>query len=536
MERTLLFVLLLISAQVFGQESTECFTIDFEQIPNNIPVEGMSIDSQFYEAYGVTFILDNGESPKLAEVGAPATAFVTAGEDDSPKPGQNTGSFFLTDDGIVNKLDDFSLNMKFETPVDRVAGYVLDIDTDEIFTIQAFDELGMLIYQDTIVFGDPETGDALVTYWEFAVTPCEGEIYSVKLKGEKEMEGLFGLGIDNLEFCRIDYAVEDDKIAVEVKDAVCGENNGSLTVMIKGEADQYRYAIDQEDFQTENTFDQLAAGNYSITIQNLNNCATTTRTVTVEAITPPSIENILTTSTTCAETNGSLRIEASGGSGTYQYSLDGETFQSTAEFQNLEAKAYTIYVKDEHQCLVSETVMLEDSPPIVIEEVMTSPTGCKENIGSIEVRLSGGVGPLSLSLNGETVQTHASFTDLEEGDYQLIITDELGCQIDTLIHISAIECQVFLPNAFTPNDDGLNDVFQAKTESEATVKEYVIYNRWGELLYTYADFPIHSTEYWWDGTYQGSKVDLGTYIYKITIEFADGTLIRRNGQILVVDS
>ena len=67
----------------------------------------------------------------------------------------------------------------------------------------------------------------------------------------------------------------------------------------------------------------------------------------------------------------------------------------------------------------------------------------------------------------------------------------------------------FAPNSFTPNDDGLNDVFQVNA-SKIKEFEILIYNRWGELLF-------HADGYQqdWDGTYQGKDLPVGTYYYII---------------------
>lgn len=70
-------------------------TVTFEAIPGGMPVDGMTIDNQFQADFGVTFSLEGGGAPILAQVGGPLTAFQGFnGLPDTPAPGTNTGSFF----------------------------------------------------------------------------------------------------------------------------------------------------------------------------------------------------------------------------------------------------------------------------------------------------------------------------------------------------------------------------------------------------------------------------------------------------------
>ncbi len=92
----------------------------------------------------------------------------------------------------------------------------------------------------------------------------------------------------------------------------------------------------------------------------------------------------------------------------------------------------------------------------------------------------------------------------------LVTTSANGCENTTekevLIHP---DFAVYAPNAFTPNDDGLNDVFEVKGLG---IKHFQlqIYSRWGELIYE-----SDNLEEQWDGTFNGNKVPAGTYVYKI---------------------
>lgn len=85
--------------------------------------------------------------------------------------------------------------------------------------------------------------------------------------------------------------------------------------------------------------------------------------------------------------------------------------------------------------------------------------------------------------------------------------------------------QIFVPNSFTPNNDGLNDTFTAKG---LFIKEYTmeIYSRWGELLFHTSD-----VEQGWDGIYKGSLSTEGTYAFKISATDSKGRVVVKNGTV-----
>ena len=110
----LLVILFLSSLSLSAQVFNGCITIDFETLPTGVPFEGAQISNQYYADFGLTFELENGNFPVLAQVGNPTTAFGSAFGNDTPAPGQNIGSFFLTDDGLLSGLNAIPVILNFE--------------------------------------------------------------------------------------------------------------------------------------------------------------------------------------------------------------------------------------------------------------------------------------------------------------------------------------------------------------------------------------------------------------------------------------
>lgn len=93
-----------------------------------------------------------------------------------------------------------------------------------------------------------------------------------------------------------------------------------------------------------------------------------------------------------------------------------------------------------------------------------------------------------------------------------------GCPQTDSVHITVVPQDVFIPNAFTPNGDGNNDVFRIGTiRKMVNVQEFRIFNRWGQEVFETTD--IYRG---WDGTFKGVKQDPGTYNYLIRVAYANG--------------
>jgi gliding motility-associated-like protein len=72
---------------------------------------------------------------------------------------------------------------------------------------------------------------------------------------------------------------------------------------------------------------------------------------------------------------------------------------------------------------------------------------------------------------------------------------------------------VFLPNTFSPNGDGQNDIFYIRGKGINTVKSFRIYNRWGQLIFERSNFNIEDPTFGWDGKAKGVLVDPDVFIY-----------------------
>ena len=110
----------------------------------------------------------------------------------------------------------------------------------------------------------------------------------------------------------------------------------------------------------------------------------------------------------------------------------------------------------------------------------------------------------------------------EDMEYELYVVSVNGCK-DTGEILVQIDSKVKIPNAFTPNGDGKNDVFRVLAAPLGSrIDQFSVYNRWGQVLYLGQNLVAGDPIGGWDGTYNGRPEPPGTYVYSIKISLQNG--------------
>jgi gliding motility-associated-like protein len=122
----------------------------------------------------------------------------------------------------------------------------------------------------------------------------------------------------------------------------------------------------------------------------------------------------------------------------------------------------------------------------------------------------------------------------ESVTYHLIMTDSLGCKAEDRVSFNVRKSRdVYIPTAFSPNHDGVNDVFCPYGGFEVvSIKSMQVFDRWGGLLFENPQpFPASDYRGGWDGTFRGKPMDGGVYLYMINVEFIDGEVVLYAGEV-----
>lgn len=130
---------------------------------------------------------------------------------------------------------------------------------------------------------------------------------------------------------------------------------------------------------------------------------------------------------------------------------------------------------------------------------------------------------------GET-GTSIVVSPLEDTDYSVLVTDINGCQAEDIVTVvvrtaKCDETDVYIPNAFTPNNDGNNDVLYVRSNFIDEF-EFIIYNRWGEEMFRTNDKSIG-----WDGSYKGVQMSPDAYAYYLRVLCVNQMEYKKKGNV-----
>ncbi len=221
----------------------------------------------------------------------------------------------------------------------------------------------------------------------------------------------------------------------------CGLNTGQIEIIANGDG-ILNYSIDGVNFQSSPVFSGLYGGFYPlISVTTASACSADT-SATLTDLSAPVIDQINLNATAC-DNSGSIEIIASGGSGSFLYSIDGGINYSISNlFSGLLSNTYTIQVIDSSLCIVDSLVFLPQNTSISIDGInLTDPscdsgTGVITDNGEIDIIASGGIGSLSYSIDdGANFQAASTFTTLTYGAYTIVVSDGT-CEVDSLISLS----------------------------------------------------------------------------------------------------
>ncbi|MBS1934915.1 MAG: gliding motility-associated C-terminal domain-containing protein, partial [Bacteroidetes bacterium] len=113
---------------------------------------------------------------------------------------------------------------------------------------------------------------------------------------------------------------------------------------------------------------------------------------------------------------------------------------------------------------------------------------------------------------------------------------QYGCEAsDTLIiKLVCAQDRVYIPDAFSPNSDGKNDVFYIKGRGIRIIKSIAIYSRWGEKVFEKNNIAIDDRSSAWDGYFKGSPLPAGTYVYMAELICDTGEPFMLKGTVILV--
>ena len=315
-----------------------------------------------------------------------------------------------------------------------------------------------------------------------------------------------------------------------------GGSDGSLLVQAAGGVSPYLYQWSSG--ATTAQIADLSAGNYALQVVDEAGCTisleydiTEPSTLVLDAVfIDPNCEGL--------ESGIALVQGVAGGVEPYAYSLNNGPFTLLQEYSGLGGGTQILQLQDANGCIIADSAVLT-TPIIPTVELGSSLRIALGETATLQLQSNIALDNFFWS-EAEGLSCTAcpepEVLPLNDTYYTVQVTSVDDCTtIDSiLVRVDKVR-DVYIPNAFSPNEDGRNDVFFIFGGPEVSaILEFKIFSRWGELLLDQTNRAPNDPKFGWDGSFQGEQMPTGVYTYMAEIAFIDGVQFQYSGDVLLL--
>jgi gliding motility-associated-like protein len=332
---------------------------------------------------------------------------------------------------------------------------------------------------------------------------------------------------------------------VLTRDITCPEAaDGSIVVdFIGGNSGSATYQWTGSVSGTE-TAEPLGPGTYIVTVTDSRGCTDTASYTLVDAE-PIRADIFLESEIPCfGETTQFTVDTATGGTGgPYRFSINNGVLAPLGRVFNLPSGTYLIGVFDANGCQYDTTIFLDQPDPIFLDlgPDLEAPLGDSVLVAPNQIVSPTAIDSFIWTASDPILscnlcpETYAS--PLTQHAVQLTIVNQDGCIATDEILVNAVSRRnVYIPNAFSPNGDGINDRFTVFAGRGVEGFGYIhIFNRWGDKVFHRENVSAATDgPGTWDGTFNGKEQDPGVYVYLVEVIFLDGSRSVLKGDIQLI--
>jgi gliding motility-associated-like protein len=363
-------------------------------------------------------------------------------------------------------------------------------------------------------------------------TICQGAVYTLQNGNTVNTPGSYPVTLTNRFGCDSVVTTVLTVITVTISatetDALCnGSANGSINANAGNGVNPYNYVLSANgnaiNSNASGSFSSLQAGNYTISATDAFGCGASASIIINQ---PAQLQ--LTSSpvdVTCYEKHdGKADLNAVGGTPAYTYTLAGQ-YSTTGHYNSLDIGSYTYSVTDAHGCTDTGSLTIHQPDQVTISIIPDSTTITLGQTLQLVASSNYDPGAVYLWSPSEGLSCTACPDPVvainSTMQYNIAVSVNINgntCGADKNVTVTVIpDYDLFIPNAFTPNGDGLNDFFQIFGNLQGI--KYIdvqVYDRIGEKV-----FESNNINFKWDGTFLGKPVQPSVLTYTMQVVFVD---------------
>lgn len=284
----------------------------------------------------------------------------------------------------------------------------------------------------------------------------------------------------------------------------------------------------------------LCPGIYTVTVTDSRGC---TAVESIEISAPSPLEmTIAFENVECAgDMDGEIQVSnVTGGQAPYSFSFDGSDFSEVNSIGSLSGGMYEVIVIDNNGCFISESVAIDEPDDFQISAGQDQVI----DLGEI-IHLNGQIVPYSDQLISWSPPDFLNCLDClsptlcptQTTLYLLTVSPpNSACFLQDSVLITVNKNRrIYIPNAFSPNDDGANDFFTVFSGiGVQEISELKIFDRWGELVFENYNFQPNDEREGWNGHFKGKLLNPAVFVYYAKVLFKDGVSIGYEGDLNLI--
>ncbi|MDB5086396.1 MAG: hypothetical protein JWR09_390 [Mucilaginibacter sp.] len=335
-----------------------------------------------------------------------------------------------------------------------------------------------------------------------------------------------------INFTITNFTIGNPVITITSKNPIC-DLKGQIKLDAGAANSSYSIKYGNDVFGFDHTFNSLIAGSYHFTILNAKGCIADEKDYMLQQDEcPPIVISNISIKQRCDVFNqASVQVLTTEHPDIYTYTLN-DISNSTGFFDAIAPGTYNLVItssggdRKEQQLLVPDYSLSSAAITYKIKNAICTLPG--------EIKFTaneGSKGASQIKHGTDFYSINQTITSLTSGVNYFTVLNAQGCIIDIInVNIPQDDCNaVVFPNTFTPNGDGINDVFRPNQDSNPVNYRLLIYNRQGALIFQSLSFYNG-----WDGTYHGNPVPFGVYYWIANYTMPGAKMATQSGSVTLI--